>query len=102
MAERRRLEVLPELGIRYGDEREIRLVIDPRNIPNPPPATAALLQTDQRSIENLVGRGENLLFANDRAGFLCFPRAFAPGLVVVVLLARNFYRHAGMFPRRQG
>src|SRR6185369_14434217 len=101
MAERRRLQILPELGISDADQRKIGLVINPGNFSDEPLAAATLLQANECAIEQLIGGGQDLTVAYHRAGFVGFAGAFAPGLIVVVLLASNFNVDDGTLPRGQ-
>jgi len=72
MAERRRLQILPELGISDADQRKIGLVINPGNFSDEPLAAATLLQADECAIEQLIGGGQDLTVAYHCAGFVGF------------------------------
>src|SRR5205085_1760240 len=86
-AELYRLQVLPEVLIRHGDQREVGVVIGPNELPGPPAATPIFLEADQGAVGDLIGGGENLVIAQDGADFLNALGALGPRLIIIVLFA---------------
>src|ERR1051325_2773130 len=85
-AEAYRLEGAPKILIRHSDQREIGVIVEPRDLSNPPTAASAFLQQYESSIEEFVRSGQDLLVTDNGADFLKSAHSFAPGLIVIVLL----------------
>src|SRR5262249_46608899 len=81
-----------------GYERQVGVIIHPGDFTNPPATPATLLQTYERAIKHFISGCEDLVLANDSTHLLKSPRPFAPRLIIVVLLARNFDRNDRSFP----
>src|ERR1041385_2373393 len=98
MAERSGLEILPKLGVGDGNQRQVALIIDPRDLADIPLAAATFLQANESAVVHFVSGRQNLTFPNNGAGLLRLAGALAPGLIVIILLAGDLDGDDRFFP----